>query len=268
MQEHNSYSAHTCRDAPQPETEADRRRARRTVVALGKRCWHAGACSMGAEQSQHLVSSFTTMHFLSTAYKPVACLHHTAAYTQMSHPPTNPPSVAPLHSNSPPRTGTVFAVLLVLTIVTSGPSTPQQQQPPASLQQQDWGHSHVKGGGAAGGVWNEHGSAPDDRSAHSASSGIIPCEGLPPLACGIVNPKPLPSQDFRGLPRRLEVTKGVVAADSSRCSEIGARMLEEGGHAVDAAVATALCLGVVNPISSGLVSVWGVGVGEGAVPMT
>ena len=46
--------------------------------------------------------------------------------------------------------------------------------------------------------------------------------------------------------------RGVVAADDGRCSEIGASMLRKGGHAVDAAVATALCLGVVNSMSSGI----------------
>ncbi len=45
---------------------------------------------------------------------------------------------------------------------------------------------------------------------------------------------------------------GVVAADDGRCSEIGASMLRQGGHAVDAAVATALCVGVVNPMASGI----------------
>ncbi|XP_068649273.1 glutathione hydrolase 3-like [Aristolochia californica] len=45
---------------------------------------------------------------------------------------------------------------------------------------------------------------------------------------------------------------GVVAADDSRCSSIGVSVLKEGGHAVDAAVATALCLGVVNSMSSGI----------------
>ncbi|KAJ3693681.1 hypothetical protein LUZ60_009161 [Juncus effusus] len=45
---------------------------------------------------------------------------------------------------------------------------------------------------------------------------------------------------------------GVVAADDGRCSEIGANMLKAGGHAVDAAVAATLCLGVVHPVSSGL----------------
>ncbi|KAG8656985.1 hypothetical protein MANES_03G029500v8 [Manihot esculenta] len=50
----------------------------------------------------------------------------------------------------------------------------------------------------------------------------------------------------------VESEQGVVAADDGRCSEIGASMLRKGGHAVDAAVATALCVGVVNPMSSGI----------------
>ncbi|KAG9456857.1 hypothetical protein H6P81_001365 [Aristolochia fimbriata] len=45
---------------------------------------------------------------------------------------------------------------------------------------------------------------------------------------------------------------GVVAADDGRCSDIGVSVLKQGGHAVDAAVATALCLGVVNSMSSGI----------------
>ena len=35
------------------------------------------------------------------------------------------------------------------------------------------------------------------------------------------------------------------------CSEVGKRILVDGGNAVDAAVATSLCLGVANPASSG-----------------
>ena len=45
---------------------------------------------------------------------------------------------------------------------------------------------------------------------------------------------------------------GVVAADDGRCSRVGRDVLKEGGHAVDAAVAVALCLGVVSPASSGI----------------
>lgn len=50
----------------------------------------------------------------------------------------------------------------------------------------------------------------------------------------------------------VESEQAVVAADDGRCSEIGISMLKIGGHAVDAAVATALCLGVVNPMASGI----------------
>lgn len=50
----------------------------------------------------------------------------------------------------------------------------------------------------------------------------------------------------------VESDEAIVAADDGRCSEIGASFLRQGGHAVDAAVATALCLGVVNPMSSGI----------------
>ncbi|KAL0308545.1 UNVERIFIED_CONTAM: Glutathione hydrolase 3 [Sesamum radiatum] len=50
----------------------------------------------------------------------------------------------------------------------------------------------------------------------------------------------------------VESQQAVVAADDGRCSEIGVIVLEKGGHAVDAAVATALCLGVVGPMSSGI----------------
>ncbi|KAH9295136.1 hypothetical protein KI387_038724, partial [Taxus chinensis] len=50
----------------------------------------------------------------------------------------------------------------------------------------------------------------------------------------------------------IEALQGAVAADDGRCSRIGRDVLREDGHAIDAAVATALCLGVVNPASSGI----------------
>ncbi|XP_069703104.1 scoloptoxin SSD14-like isoform X2 [Periplaneta americana] len=43
-----------------------------------------------------------------------------------------------------------------------------------------------------------------------------------------------------------------VAADSTVCPQIGRSMLERGGSAVDAAIATLLCQGVVDPHRSGL----------------
>ncbi|KAL1830993.1 hypothetical protein ACET3Z_000644 [Daucus carota] len=45
---------------------------------------------------------------------------------------------------------------------------------------------------------------------------------------------------------------GAVATDDGRCSLIGRNVLREGGHAIDATVAAALCLGVVSPASSGI----------------
>jgi gamma-glutamyltranspeptidase len=46
---------------------------------------------------------------------------------------------------------------------------------------------------------------------------------------------------------------GAVASDHAVCSRLGVATLQQlGGNAVDAAVTTALCLGVVNPASSGL----------------
>jgi gamma-glutamyltranspeptidase len=45
---------------------------------------------------------------------------------------------------------------------------------------------------------------------------------------------------------------GAVASDHEVCSRVGVDLLRKGGNAVDAAVATTLCLGVANPASSGL----------------
>lgn len=50
----------------------------------------------------------------------------------------------------------------------------------------------------------------------------------------------------------ITATKGAVASDSSTCSHMGVDILAKGGNAVDASITTALCLGVVSPMSSGI----------------
>ncbi|HEV8107197.1 MAG TPA: gamma-glutamyltransferase, partial [Burkholderiales bacterium] len=45
---------------------------------------------------------------------------------------------------------------------------------------------------------------------------------------------------------------GIVAAQHRRAAEVGAAVLEAGGDAVDAAVATSFAIGVVEPWMSGL----------------
>ncbi|XP_012831093.1 PREDICTED: gamma-glutamyltranspeptidase 2-like [Erythranthe guttata] len=58
--------------------------------------------------------------------------------------------------------------------------------------------------------------------------------------------------DAAGDQERVVARNGVVATDETECSIIGRDVLKRGGHAVDAAVAAALCLGVVSPFYSGL----------------
>lgn len=52
--------------------------------------------------------------------------------------------------------------------------------------------------------------------------------------------------------RRASGYRGAVASEEERCSKIGIDVLKENGTATDAAIATALCIGVVNCFSSGI----------------
>lgn len=51
---------------------------------------------------------------------------------------------------------------------------------------------------------------------------------------------------------RATSTSAAVASDVGACSNLGVKIMEMGGNAVDAAVSVALCVGALNPASSGM----------------
>src|SRR6267154_5787085 len=57
----------------------------------------------------------------------------------------------------------------------------------------------------------------------------------------------------RGQARSMVVSKnGIVAAESPLAAQAGVRILESGGNAVDAAIATNAMMGVVEPMMNGI----------------
>ncbi|KAG0253204.1 hypothetical protein DFQ27_007614, partial [Actinomortierella ambigua] len=56
----------------------------------------------------------------------------------------------------------------------------------------------------------------------------------------------------RNTPSLIRAKHGAVAAEEIHCSEIGVNVLKDGGNAVDAAIASCLCIGTVNMFSAGI----------------
>lgn len=49
-----------------------------------------------------------------------------------------------------------------------------------------------------------------------------------------------------------EYFSAAVASENPQCSEIGKNILVAGGNAVDSAISTLLCIGIINNFSSGI----------------
>src|SRR5262250_2360554 len=68
----------------------------------------------------------------------------------------------------------------------------------------------------------------------------------------LVGLSPAKTQD-RGQARSMVISKGgIVASESPLASQAGVRILESGGNAVDAAIATNATMGVVEPMMNGI----------------
>jgi len=101
----------------------------------------------------------------------------------------------------------------------------------------------VLAGRPAGGAAGLSGQPPPP-PAVSGDADLSP-EGRLAAAVGV-------GHDYRGRPRSLLSAGSAVAADHGRCSDAGAAIMAAGGNAADAAVTATLCLGVHNPMASGL----------------
>ncbi|CEP08180.1 hypothetical protein [Parasitella parasitica] len=56
--------------------------------------------------------------------------------------------------------------------------------------------------------------------------------------------------DFRG--HLVKGSRGAVAVEAEECSNIGVEILKNGGNAVDAAIASTLCIGVIDSFATGI----------------
>jgi len=71
--------------------------------------------------------------------------------------------------------------------------------------------------------------------------------------CGQHNVNEIEMERLKNLSSVSNVPNAAVATDHPTCSKVGLSILQDfNGNAVDAAIASALCLGVVNPASSGM----------------
>ena len=69
---------------------------------------------------------------------------------------------------------------------------------------------------------------------------------------GVLIPSLAAAQDRSQSRSMVSSTQGVVASESVLASQVGARILEQGGNAIDAAVAANAMMGLVAPMNDGI----------------
>lgn len=83
-------------------------------------------------------------------------------------------------------------------------------------------------------------------------SGLIPLLLLAGFALSCARPAPTIAPSVPTPAKRVEARRGMVAASSADAAAAGLAMLQRGGNAIDAAVATAFALGVVDHSQTGI----------------
>lgn len=75
---------------------------------------------------------------------------------------------------------------------------------------------------------------------------------LPVLASMLLAPRVADAQDRSQSRSMVSSSQGVVASESVLASQVGARILEQGGNAIDAAIAVNAMMGLVAPMNDGI----------------
>jgi gamma-glutamyltranspeptidase/glutathione hydrolase len=68
----------------------------------------------------------------------------------------------------------------------------------------------------------------------------------------LLSARPTQAQDRSQSRSMVQSTLGIVASESVLASQVGARILEQGGNAIDAAIATNAMMGLVAPMNDGI----------------
>ncbi|KAF1805007.1 gamma-glutamyltransferase [Mucor lusitanicus] len=72
---------------------------------------------------------------------------------------------------------------------------------------------------------------------------------------GLVHASVLPQErvivNDNSISHKVSGTQGAVAVENEQCSQVGLDVLKDGGTAVDSAIASALCIGVINSFATG-----------------